>query len=60
MPKKYGTRAEVLNGDAMMTTGKLTAQDLSINPRGKIVSKRRSAIGQLRGPPVPRHYLQSS
>ena len=44
--KKFGTRREVWNGSAQMTTGKLTKKDLKLNKQGDIVSKKASAKGK--------------
>tara|TARA_B100001564_G_scaffold301746_1_gene269201 strand:+ start:1128 stop:1436 length:309 start_codon:yes stop_codon:yes gene_type:complete len=44
--KKFGTRREVWNGSAEMTTGKLTKKDLKLNKQGEIVSKKASANGK--------------
>ena len=38
---KYGSRSEVFHGNAMMTTGKLTKDDLVRNKHGYIKSKRK-------------------
>ena len=38
--KKYGSREEVYNGMALMTSSKLTREDLTKNKAGKVVSKR--------------------
>ncbi len=40
--KARGTRAEVWNGTARKTGGGLTKEDLMMNPRGVIVSKKQS------------------
>ena len=37
---KYGSRPEVFHGNAMMTTGKLTKNDLVKNKHGYIKSKK--------------------
>jgi len=42
---KFGTKAEVFNKSAQMTRGKLTIDDLTLNPRGKVVSKKAQARG---------------
>jgi hypothetical protein len=42
--KKYGDRQAVYEGQAEMTKGGLRKDDLTINARGKIVSKKRSAL----------------
>lgn len=38
---KYGSRSEVFHGNAMMTTGKLTKNDLVKNKHGYIKSKKK-------------------
>ena len=40
--KRYGTRAEVMNGTARMTQGRLTKEDFTYNEYGYIVSKKKS------------------
>ena len=42
--KRYGTRAEVMHGKARMTEGRLTKKDLTYNPQGAIVSKKKSKL----------------
>ena len=42
----YGTRAEVWQGEADKTRGGLKKDDLMLNRRGKLVSKKRSAMAQ--------------
>ena len=42
--KRYGTRAEVMHGKARMTEGRLTKNDLTYNPQGAIVSKKKSKL----------------
>jgi cobalamin-dependent methionine synthase I len=37
---KYGSKDLVYNGLAIMTTGRLTKEDLMLNSKGKIVSKK--------------------
>ena len=45
---KFGTRREVWTGEAQMTKGKLTKNDLMVRPRdGKLVSKKKSAMGKV-------------
>lgn len=41
--QRFGSKAQVMNGTAMMTTGRLKKGDLKYNKRGRIVSKKRSA-----------------
>lgn len=43
---KYGSRAQVWNGTAQMTTGRLMKKDLKKNKHGEIVSKKASANGK--------------
>lgn len=45
--RKYGTRQEVFEGYALMTSGKLTRDDI-IERNGKLVSKRASETSKLR------------
>ena len=40
--RRYGTRAEVMNGTARMTKGRLTKADFIYNEKGYIVSKKKS------------------
>ena len=40
--RRYGTRAEVMNGTARMTQGRLTKADFIYNDKGYIVSKKKS------------------
>jgi hypothetical protein len=40
--RKFGSRAQVWDGEAEMTRGKLTRVKLTENSRGKIVSKHKS------------------
>ena len=42
--KRYGTRTEVMNGNARMTQGRLTKNDLTYNEYGYIVSKKKSKL----------------
>jgi len=42
--KRYGTRAEVMNGTARMTQGRLTKEDFVYNEYGYIVSKKKSKL----------------
>lgn len=41
--QRFGSKAQVMNGTAMMTTGRLKKGDLKYNKRGRIVSRKRSA-----------------
>lgn len=40
--RKYGSRASVWRGGALMTPGGLTKDDLTKNGAGRIVSKKKS------------------
>lgn len=40
--KKYGTRAQVMNGTVEMTTGKLKKSDLVMSKDGRIRSRKKS------------------
>tara|TARA_Y100000389_G_C17350900_1_gene458399 strand:- start:299 stop:586 length:288 start_codon:yes stop_codon:yes gene_type:complete len=42
--KRYGTRTEVMNGNARMTQGRLTKDDFVYNEYGYIVSKKKSKL----------------
>lgn len=44
--KKKGSKEEVFNGDAIETSGGLRKDDLVLNKRGKIVSKKKSEYGK--------------
>ena len=41
--KREGSRAQVMNGNALMTSGKLKKNDLKYNKQGRIVSRKKSA-----------------
>jgi len=41
--RTYGSRAQVMHGGAMKTSGGLTKDDLMNNKGGRIVSKKRHA-----------------
>ena len=43
---RVGTRRQVWNGTAYMTTGGLTKDKLMKNKRGRIVSKRKHLLGK--------------
>lgn len=47
--KTYGSRAQVMHGGAMKTTGGLTKDDLTYNKAGRIVSKKKSMTMKKRG-----------
>lgn len=58
--RRYGTRAEVMNGTARMTQGRLTKADFIYNERGYIVSKKKSV--KMKGDDNPlkkQKYLQT-
>ena len=58
--RRYGTRAEVMNGTARMTQGRLTKSDFVYNAGGYIVSKKKSI--KMKGkenPLVKQKYLQT-
>lgn len=44
--KTYGSRAEVMHGNAVQTAGGLKKNDLTYNKHGRIVSKKRQEIGK--------------
>ncbi len=46
MPKKYGTRSEVFDEQAMQTRGGLQKEDLMVSRTGKIVSKKKSEMAK--------------
>ncbi len=46
LEKKYGTRSEVWNGIASQTRGGLKSADLALSKSGKLVSKRKQAMGK--------------
>jgi len=45
---KFGSRRQVFNGTAMMTTGGLRKEQLTKNPRGRIVSTKRHNLAKER------------
>lgn len=45
---KFGSRRQVFNGSAMMTTGGLRKEHLTKNPRGRIVSTKRHNLAKER------------
>jgi len=45
MSKRIGSKAEVWHSTAQKTSGGLTKDDLMKNKRGRIVSKKKSALG---------------
>tara|TARA_B100000242_G_C42908160_1_gene421122 strand:- start:362 stop:613 length:252 start_codon:yes stop_codon:yes gene_type:complete len=58
--RRYGTRAEVMNGTARMTQGRLTKADFIYNEKGYIVSKKKSI--KMKGDDNPlkkQKYLQT-
>lgn len=44
--KNEGSRAEVMHGKAMRTSGGLTKKELKYNKQGRIVSKKKSQIAK--------------
>ena len=46
---KYGSRRQVFNGTAMMTTGGLRKEQLTKNQYGRIVSTKRHTFAKERG-----------
>lgn len=44
--KAVGSRAKVMHGNAHHTSGGLTKSDLKYNKEGRIVSKKKSALGK--------------
>jgi hypothetical protein len=42
----FGSRAQVMNGNAKMTTGRLSKKDLMYNKHGRIVSKKKFALAK--------------
>tara|TARA_Y100000389_G_scaffold50655_4_gene46362 strand:- start:1880 stop:2134 length:255 start_codon:yes stop_codon:yes gene_type:complete len=44
--KTEGSRAEVMHGKAMRTSGGLTKKELKYNKQGRIVSKKKSQIAK--------------
>ena len=46
MSSKIGSRAQVMHGNAIKTTGGLMKKDLKYNKQGKIVSKKASALAK--------------
>ncbi len=44
--KKVGTRAEVWHGTATKTKGGLMKENLAMNAKGRIVSKRKQELGR--------------
>ena len=55
--KRYGTRAEVMHGNARMTHGRLTKEDFSYNEEGKIVSKKKSKLMKTNANPLRKKGL---
>jgi len=46
--KKWGSKKEVWSGDAFLTRGNLKKDDLCLNARRQVVSKRKSEASKLR------------
>ena len=57
--KRYGTRAEVMNGTARMTQGRLTKDDFKYNEYGYIVSKTKSKLMKTKAPLRKKGLLQN-
>jgi len=58
--RRYGTRAEVMNGTARMTQGRLTKADFVYNDKGYIVSKKKSIkMKGVENPLRKQKYLQT-
>ena len=55
--KRYGTRAEVYHGNARMTQGRLTKEDLVMNQYGYIVSKSKSRLMKTKVNPLRKKGL---
>ena len=55
--KRYGTRAEVMNGTARMTQGRLTKEDFTYNEEGRIVSKKKSKLMKTNANPLRKKGL---
>lgn len=55
--KRYGTRAEVMNGTARMTQGRLTKEDFTYNEEGRIVSKKKSKLMKTKANPLRKKGL---
>jgi len=48
MPSKYGSKIQVWNGSHISTKSGLKKSDLALSKTGKVVSKKRQAIGRAR------------
>lgn len=55
--RRYGTRAEVMNGTARMTQGRLTKEDFVYNEHGYIVSKKKSKLMKTKENPLRKKGL---
>tara|TARA_B110001469_G_C9619831_1_gene308804 strand:- start:62 stop:334 length:273 start_codon:yes stop_codon:yes gene_type:complete len=55
--RRYGTRAEVMNGTARMTQGRLTKEDFTYNEQGHIVSKKKSKLMKTKANPLRKKGL---
>lgn len=55
--RRYGTRAEVMNGTARMTQGRLTKEDFTYNEHGYIVSKKKSRLMKTKENPLRKKGL---
>lgn len=47
MSKNIGSKAQVFHGNALKTSGGLKKDDLMMNKRGRIVSRKKSALGKI-------------
>ena len=47
MVRKFGSRADVIDGLCIMTRGGLSKEDLILSKNGKIVSKKKSEAAKL-------------
>lgn len=56
--KTIGTRAEVMHGVAEMTSGGLKKKSLKYNPRGEIVSLKKSNKAKKSSPLVKQGYTK--
>lgn len=57
--KTIGTRAQVMHGTAIKTSGGLTKGDLKLNPAGAIVSRRQSSRAKREESPLLKLWRDS-
>jgi hypothetical protein len=57
MSSNIGSRAQVMHGNAIKTTGGLMKKDLKYNKQGKIVSKKASALAKKENRLVKAGYI---